>query len=48
MGDKRPLKILQNLLKQMLEQLVKKIKDWCKEPVIMVSIALILIMNLVI
>ena len=32
----------------MIEQLVQTIKDWCNEPAIMVSIALILIMNLVI
>ena len=32
----------------MLDQFVQTIKDWCNEPVIMVSIALILIMNLVI
>ncbi len=32
----------------MIEKFVKKIKDWCKEPVIMVSITLVLIMNLVI
>ena len=48
MGDKRPLKILQNLLKQMLDQFVQTIKDWCNEPVTMVSIALVLIMNLMI
>jgi len=32
----------------MIEQLVQTIKDWCNEPAIMASIALILIMNLVI
>jgi len=32
----------------MIEQLVQTIKDWCNEAAIMVSIALILIMNLMI
>jgi len=32
----------------MIEQLGHTIKDWCNEPAIMVSIALILIMNLMI
>ena len=32
----------------MVEQLVQTIKDWCNEPVIMVSIVLVLTMNLVI
>ena len=32
----------------MLDQFVQTIKDWCNEPVIMVSIVLVLIMNLVI
>ena len=32
----------------MLEQFVQTIKDWCNEPVVMVSIALVLIINLVI
>ncbi len=32
----------------MLDQFVQTIEDWCNELVIMVSIALVLIMNLVI
>ena len=48
MGVYRPLKILKDLLKQMFDQFVQTIKDWCNEPVTMVSIALVLIMNLVI
>jgi len=47
-GVYRPLKNFLNLLKQMIEQVAQKIKDWCNEPVIMVSIVLILIMNLAI
>ena len=48
MGGKRPLKTFLNLLKQMIEQVVQTIKDWCNEPTIMVSIVLVLTMNLVI
>jgi len=47
-GVYRPLKKFLNLLNQMMEQVVQTIKVWCNEPVITVSIVLVLIMNLVV
>ena len=48
MGVNRPLKNFFKFTKTMIEQVVQTIKDWCNEPVIMVSIVLVLIMNLMI